>query len=78
MEFSNDLLVEISGHKLESFQTRVFVWFSTFVFPFYRMLSMNRLEFSCFADFFCMDFFNQSSVWFSAIEINIFLTAQTF
>jgi hypothetical protein len=26
--------------------------FSTLIFPFYKMLFMNRLEFSCFADFF--------------------------
>jgi hypothetical protein len=30
----------------ESCQTRVFVWFSTLIFPFYKMLIMNRLEFS--------------------------------
>ncbi len=29
-----------------------FVWFSTLVFTFYKMLSTKRLEFSCFADFF--------------------------
>ncbi len=45
-------LVEVSGHKLESSQIRVFVWFSTLIFPFYKMLFMNRLEFSCFTDFF--------------------------
>jgi hypothetical protein len=33
-------------------QTRVFVWFSTLVFPFYKMLFMNRLEFSLFHGFF--------------------------
>jgi len=44
-------LVDVSGHKLKSCQTRVFVWFSTLIFPFYKMLFMNRLEFSCFADF---------------------------
>jgi hypothetical protein len=25
--------------------------FSTLIFPFYKMLFMNRLEFSCFSDF---------------------------
>jgi hypothetical protein len=35
MEFLNGILIEVSGHKLESSQTRVFIWFS----------------FSCFADF---------------------------
>jgi hypothetical protein len=28
------LLVEVSGHKLESSQTYVFVWFSTLICPF--------------------------------------------
>jgi hypothetical protein len=37
--------------KLESSQTRVFVWFSALIFLFYKMLFMNRLEFSCFPDF---------------------------
>jgi hypothetical protein len=46
------LLVEISGQKLESSQAGVFVWFSTLIFPFHRMLLMNRQEFSCFAAFF--------------------------
>ncbi len=26
----------VSGYKLESFQARVFVWFSNFIFPFYK------------------------------------------
>jgi hypothetical protein len=39
------------GQKLDSSQTQVFVWFSTLVYPFYKMLFMNRLEFSCFMDF---------------------------
>ncbi len=29
-------LVKVSGHKLKSSQTQVFVWFSTLVFPFYK------------------------------------------
>jgi len=33
------------GHKLESSHTRVFVWFSALIFPFLKMLFMNRLEF---------------------------------
>jgi hypothetical protein len=33
---------------------RVFVWFSTFIFTFYKMLFTNRLEFSCFAQFFAI------------------------
>ncbi len=42
-------LVKVSGHKLESSQTQIFVWFSALIFPFYKMLFMNRLKFSCFA-----------------------------
>jgi hypothetical protein len=49
-------LVEVSVHKFESFKTQVFVWFSTLIFPFYKLLLMKRLEFSCFSDFFCKDF----------------------
>jgi hypothetical protein len=41
--------VEVSGHKLEASQTGVFVWFSTLILTFYKMLFMNRLEFCCFA-----------------------------
>ena len=32
-------------------QTRVFVWFSSLIFPFYKMILINRLEFSGFVDF---------------------------
>ncbi len=46
------VLVEVSGHNLESSQTQVFVWLSSLVFLFYTMLFMHRLQFSCFADFF--------------------------
>ncbi len=42
-------LVKVSGHKLESSQTQVFVWFSALTFPFHKMLFMKRLKFSCFA-----------------------------
>jgi hypothetical protein len=45
-------LVKVSGHRLESSQTRVFVRFSTLIFAFYKMLFMNRLKFSYFSDFF--------------------------
>jgi hypothetical protein len=45
-------IVDVTGHKLEYFQTRVSVWFSTLIFPFYKMLFINRLKFSCVADFF--------------------------
>jgi hypothetical protein len=52
MEFLNGILVEVSSHQLESSQTQDFVWFSNLIFLFYKKLFMNRLEFSCFADFF--------------------------
>jgi hypothetical protein len=45
------ILIQVSGHKLESSQTQVFIWFYTLIFPFYKMLFMNGLEFSGFADF---------------------------
>jgi hypothetical protein len=45
MEFLNDKLAEVSGHKLASSQARVFVWFSTQVFLFYKMLFMNSSNF---------------------------------
>ncbi len=50
VECLNGILVEVSGHINSNSQTRDFVWFSTLIFPFYKMLLMNRLEFSCFAD----------------------------
>jgi hypothetical protein len=56
MVFLNGILVEVSGHKLESSQSQIFVYLSTLIFPFYKTLFTNRLEFSCFADFFCKDF----------------------
>jgi hypothetical protein len=37
-----------SGHKLESSVSGFFVWFSTLICPFYKVLFMKRLEFSCF------------------------------
>ncbi len=51
MEFLNGIfiLVEFSGHKTESSHR---FEFSTLIFPFYKMLLMNRLTFSCTADFF--------------------------
>ncbi len=45
-------LAEVTGHKLVSFQTRGFIWFSNLIFLFYKILFMTRLEFSCFGDFF--------------------------
>ncbi len=49
--FLTVFLVEVSGCNHESYQTEVLVWFSTHIFPFYKMRFTNRLEFSCFADF---------------------------
>jgi hypothetical protein len=51
MEFLNDIFAEVSEYKLEYSQARDLVWFSTFIFSFYKMLFMHRLEFSCLADF---------------------------
>jgi hypothetical protein len=51
MEFLNSISVKVSD-KLESFHTRVFVWFPPLIFLFYKMLFMNRLDFSCIADFY--------------------------
>ncbi len=45
-------LDEVSRRKLDFSQTRVFVWFPTVIFPFYKMCFMKGLEFSCFGDFF--------------------------
>ncbi len=51
------LIVEASGHKLEFSRPQVFVGFSTLIFNFYKMLCMNRLEFSSFLSrIFCMHF----------------------
>ncbi len=47
-----EFLHGIFSQGFESSQTRVSVWFSTLLFPLFKMLFMNRLEFSCFADFF--------------------------
>ncbi len=45
-------LVEVSGHKLETSQTQVFVWFSSPNISVLQMLFINRFVMSCFADFF--------------------------
>jgi hypothetical protein len=46
--------VDVSGHKLDYYQTRVLSSFLPLFFLLYKMLFMNRLEFSCFADFFAL------------------------
>ncbi len=48
-------LVGVSGRKLELL-TRVLFLVFTLTFPYYKMLFMNRLKFSCFADFFVCKF----------------------
>ncbi len=53
-------LVEVSGHKLQSSQTRVYVGVFYPHFSVLQMLLRNRLEFSCFSEFFV----NQSMVFF--------------
>jgi hypothetical protein len=58
------VLVEVSGHKLESSQTRVFVWFSTLVFLLFKMSFRNRVEFMS-QGIFLNGIKNQSRVWFS-------------
>jgi hypothetical protein len=60
-------LVEVSGHKLESSQTRVFVcFFCTLILQFYKTLFMKKLaEFSCFAAFFVRIFKTREEyLWF--------------
>jgi hypothetical protein len=52
MKFLNGIFSQGFGHKLESSQTRVFVWFSTFFLAIYKVLYMNRGQFSCFTDLF--------------------------
>ncbi len=44
MEFLNGIFTMVSRHNLKSSQTRVFVWLSTLIFPFYNMLFTNRVE----------------------------------
>ncbi len=52
MEFLNGIFAKFSGHKLDSSQARVFVWFFTLIFSVLQnALHVIRLEFSCFADF---------------------------
>ncbi len=50
MEFKNNILVEVSGHKLEPYRSFCLVFYQHF--SVLKMLFMNGLEFSCFADFF--------------------------
>lgn len=44
--------VKVFVQNLEVSQTLAFVWFSTQVFPFYKMLFIKNLEVSCLIDFF--------------------------
>jgi hypothetical protein len=43
----------------------------TIIFPFYKIRCMNRLEFSCFADFFVCVLENHSRVWISLKSASI-------
>jgi hypothetical protein len=43
-EFMNAILSRVFGQRLKSSETQVLVGFSTFVFPFYKMLFMNKLK----------------------------------
>ncbi len=62
--------VEVSGHKLESSKTRVFVWFSTLVFHSTKCYSWIGLSFlSLVSWIFFMDTKNQSRVWFSVKSV---------
>jgi hypothetical protein len=47
MEWKLELII----HIIVPYQTRVSVWFSTLIFPFYKTLFMSRLEFSFSAVF---------------------------
>jgi hypothetical protein len=45
-----------------------FFWFSTLIFLFYKMIFVNILEFSCFADFLFVFFKPKKSVVFFKIR----------
>jgi hypothetical protein len=47
---------------------QVFVWFSTLIFLFYKMLFMNRLNFSSFVDFFVRIFKTRAECGFFNIR----------
>ena len=46
--------LKVSRHKLKSFQTRVFVWFSTLSFPFRRCYSRIEMSFLVSRILYCM------------------------
>jgi hypothetical protein len=62
MEFLNGIFDEVSGHKLESSQTCIFVWVSTLLFPFYKMLFIRVL---LFRGLFVLILKTRVGVWFS-------------
>jgi hypothetical protein len=73
MEFLNGIsafLVEGYGHKLVSSQTRVFVLFSNLIFRSTKMLFVNTLDFSFFADF-LICFLNTRRRWFSLTSASV-------
>jgi hypothetical protein len=49
MEFLNGIFSLGFWAQTQVFSDSSFVWFSTHIFPFYQMLFMNILKFSCFA-----------------------------
>jgi hypothetical protein len=49
-------LVEVSGHKLSLLRLEFLSGFLIFIFPFYKMLFMIRLEFFLFRGFFLYGF----------------------
>ncbi len=65
-----NFLFEVSGQRLESSQTRLFVGVSALIFPFYKMLFMNKLKFPCFADFFVRIFKTKEEDWFSLKSVS--------
>ncbi len=62
MEFLNSILVEVSGHKLESSNDSGFVWFSILNFPFYNIIFLNRLEYFVKFSGFCLVFYPKFSI----------------
>ncbi len=58
IEFLNNILVKVSGHKIKSSQTRVFVW-STFVFSVLQNAIHELTRVFLFRGFLC-GFQNQS------------------
>jgi hypothetical protein len=56
--------VFLNGISGRGFWAETRIWFSTLIFLFYKMLFVNILEFSCFADFFVFLNSKKSVVFF--------------